>query len=179
MVANVKQGRRIVIIGSSGSGKTTLAREIARKLTLPHIELDALHWEANWTEASFDQFKTRVENSLQTDGWVVDGNYSKVRDLIWLKADTLIWLDYSFPVVFGRVVQRTFWRAISQQELWNGNRETWQIVFSHNSMILWVLRTYWQRQREWTLLCQQPEYAHLQIIRFSSPKATRQWLEAL
>lgn len=178
-MANVRQGRRVVIIGSSGSGKTTLAREIACKLTLPHIELDALHWEANWTEATLDQFKARVENSLQADGWVVDGNYRKVRDLIWRKADTLIWLDYSFPVVFGRVVRRTFWRAISQQELWNGNRETWQIVFSRDSMILWVLRNYWQRRREYPQLFQQPEYAHLQIMRFSSPKATRQWLEAL
>ena len=34
---------RIVVLGTSGSGKTTLARELARVLHVPHIELDALH----------------------------------------------------------------------------------------------------------------------------------------
>ncbi len=40
--------RRIVVIGTSGSGKTTLARELAGRLNVPHIELDALHWKPNW-----------------------------------------------------------------------------------------------------------------------------------
>lgn len=39
--------QRIVVIGSTGSGKTTLANQLAHTLNLPHIELDALHWEPN------------------------------------------------------------------------------------------------------------------------------------
>jgi adenylate kinase family enzyme len=39
---------RIVVIGMSGSGKTTLAWQLGQKLSLPHIEVDAIHWQAGW-----------------------------------------------------------------------------------------------------------------------------------
>lgn len=75
-------GKRISVVGTSGSGKTTLARQIAQRLTIPHIELDALYHQPNWTETPIDIFRQRVEESLISDSWVVDGNYSKVRDII-------------------------------------------------------------------------------------------------
>ncbi|WP_423226670.1 AAA family ATPase, partial [Candidatus Amarolinea aalborgensis] len=49
--------QRIVVVGTSGSGKTTLARRLALALGIPHIELDALHWEANWQEAPVEVFR--------------------------------------------------------------------------------------------------------------------------
>ncbi len=41
--------QRIYVVGTTGSGKTTLARQLARRLGISHLELDALHWDANWT----------------------------------------------------------------------------------------------------------------------------------
>ncbi|HEY9878873.1 MAG TPA: AAA family ATPase, partial [Leptolyngbyaceae cyanobacterium] len=35
---------RVAVVGAPGSGKTTLARQIAQKLQIPHVELDALFW---------------------------------------------------------------------------------------------------------------------------------------
>lgn len=66
-------GQRISVVGTSGSGNTTLARKISQLLAVHHVELDALHWEANWTEASIDVFRKRVEQSLSSNSWVVDG----------------------------------------------------------------------------------------------------------
>jgi len=90
--------QRISVVGTSGSGKTTLARQIFQSIDIPHIELDALHHEPNWTEAPIDVFRKRVEQSLSGNSWVVDGNYSKVRDIVWSRADTVIWLDYPLPL---------------------------------------------------------------------------------
>jgi adenylate kinase family enzyme len=172
-------GQRISVVGTSGSGKTTLACQISQRLGIPHIELDALHWEPNWTEAPINIFQKRVEQSLSINSWVVDGNYSKVRDIVWSRANTVVWLDYSLPVIMGRVVRRTLRRVGMQEELWNGNRETWRTTFSRDSIILWVLTTYQKTRKEYPMLLTQPEYIHLKVVHLHSPKATGIWLENL
>jgi adenylate kinase family enzyme len=88
--------QRISVIGATGSGKTTVARRTAEALGVPHIELDALHWEPDWEEAPLEVFRERVSDAIQGERWVVDGNYSKVRDMVWGRADTVLWLDYPF-----------------------------------------------------------------------------------
>src|SRR5262245_15322132 len=70
---------RISVVGTSGSGKTTFANKLAGILRIPHVELDALHWESDWVEAPRDVFRSRVREAVQADRWVVDGNYSKGR----------------------------------------------------------------------------------------------------
>lgn len=172
-------GQRIHIIGTSGSGKTTLARQISQHLAIVHVELDALYHEPNWTEAPTDVFRKRVEQALRSENWVVDGNYSKVRDIVWSRSDTVVWLDYPLPVIMRRVVRRTFRRVVMQEELWNGNRETWQTLFSGDSIILWALTTYRKNRKEYPILLSQPEYAHLKILHLRSPKAASAWLQNL
>ncbi len=82
--------QKITIIGTSCSGKTTLARRLSQKVNIPHIELDQLHWRENWNVNP--NFVTEVEFATSKDRWVIDGNYTKVRQQIWDKADTIIWL---------------------------------------------------------------------------------------
>lgn len=171
--------QRICVIGTSGAGKTTLALQVAQKLMIPHFELDSLFWEPNWVIAPTDVFRRRVEEFLVGNNWIVDGNYSKVRDIVWGNADTLIWLDFSFPVVMSRIIWRTFRRVATQQQVCNGNYETWEKVFSKESILLWALQTYWKRKKEYPILISKPEYSHLNIVRLSSPKAAEDWLSSL
>jgi adenylate kinase family enzyme len=169
--------QRIVVVGTSGSGKTTLTRQLSALLHIPAVELDALHWEPNWTEAPLAVLRERVDGALSGEAWAVDGNYSKVRDFTWGRADTVVWLDYSLWVVMTRVIWRTFSRLISREELWNGNRERLgNTLFSKESILLWALQTHQKNRRTYTELTSQPEYTHLQIVRHRSPQATRLWL---
>ena len=172
-------GQRIAVVGASGSGKTTLAEEIAQRLDYRHIELDSLHWQPNWGETPLDIFRERVEQALTGDKWTIDGNYSKVRDLIWRRADTIIWLDYSLPVIFWRLGWRSIKRIVLREKLWNGNRETWRALFSRDSLFLWVLQSQPRHRRDYPRLFQQTEYAHLQIIRLHSPRETDEWLKSI
>ena len=55
---------RINVVGTSCSGKTTLARDLARRLVLPHVEFDALFWGPNWTPVPTDVFRERLTTSL-------------------------------------------------------------------------------------------------------------------
>lgn len=101
--------RRVVIVGTTGAGKTTLARTLATKLHAAHIELDALYWQQNWTPAA--DFVSRVENALQAECWVADGNYSRAQSLVLNRADTVVWLDYSLGTKFIRLSKRTVRRT--------------------------------------------------------------------
>ncbi len=108
-----KFSRRFVIYGPTSSGKSTLAQQISWRIGVPHIELDALFWLPDWKEKSFEQFRADVLAALNRcdDGWVCDGNYSKVRELILPLADTVIWLRPPFRIAFWRLLKRTFVRV--------------------------------------------------------------------
>lgn len=174
--------KHLVIIGSTSSGKSTLAEKLATQLGYTFIELDALHWEPNWTEAPVDVFKQRIETAMQAKGWVVAGNYSSARSLIWPKANAIIWLDYSFPLVFRQLITRTFKRWWYHEHLWGTNYENLWMHFklwSEESLIHWLFKTYWRRKREYPILLSQPENGHLKVFHFHTPQETAQWLESL
>ena len=174
--------KRIVVIGTTSSGKSRLAKALADQFTLDFIELDALHWEPNWKEAEAPVFRERVINATKTTSWVVAGNYSAVRDIVWSRAELIIWLDYPFPIVFWRLLTRTLRRTLTQEELWNGNRETFWVhlkLWSQDSLFHWLFKTYWRRKREIPILLARPEYVHLRLIRFKHPLEAEEWLETL
>jgi len=173
-------GPRISVVGTSGSGKTTVAGQIAQRLGIPHVELDALHWESNWTEAPLEVFRTRVVQALSGETWAVDGNYGKVRDIVWGRADTVVWLDYTLAVILWQLLRRTVQRSLTQEELWSGNRETLsKALFSRESILLWALKTYRRRKKEYPALLGRPEHAHLKLVHLRSPRETREWLSTL
>lgn len=127
---------RIIIIGTSGSGKTTFAKALASTLGIPHVELDAIHWAANWTQVPDDEMRLRVSEATASPRWIMDGNYGQVRDIVWGQADTLIWLKYSFPTIFFRAFKRTIKRVLTQEELWHRNREHWKMAFFSRESVL-------------------------------------------
>jgi adenylate kinase family enzyme len=165
------------VVGTSGSGKTTFGRELARRLGVPHVELDALSWEANWVSAPPDVLRERVRVAVAAHEWVVDGNYSATRDLVWARADTVVWLDLSFPLVMWRVIVRTLRRGLRGEVLWSGNRENLRMALSRESIILWALTTYWRRRRDYPRLFQ--AYPDVRFVRLRSPAQARRFLEAI
>ena len=148
-----------------------------------HVECDALAWGPSWTPRPAETFRALAGEATSGDAWVSDGNYggAGVRDLIWRRADTIVWLDYPFGVVFWRLLRRTLSRIRSREELWpgTGNRETIRnSFFSRESLFVWLLRTYWRRRRLFPELLERPEYRHLAVHRFRRPADAERWLEA-
>lgn len=139
-------GRRIIIWGHSGSGKSALAETISRARDLPLIELDAMFWRPNWEESPRDEFAAAVAQRVEDsgEGWVVAGNYGKVRELLVPQADTIIWLRLPFRIVFWRLFWRTIRRARTKEHLWGTNYETYRKAFlRRDSILLWGI-TNWK-----------------------------------
>jgi hypothetical protein len=105
-----------------------------------------------------------------------------VRDILWPKAEAIVWLDYPLLTVFWQLTRRTFRRWWTQELLWGTNRErlwTHFRLWSDESLYSWLFKTYWRRKREIPLLLSQPQHKHLALIRLFNPKETREWLERL
>ena len=88
----------IVVVGATGCGKSTLAERLARHLGLDFIELDGLFWKPGWVESSKAEFRARVDAATRAPGWVLAGNYGMCRDIVWPRAEAVIWLDYRNPI---------------------------------------------------------------------------------
>ena len=172
-------GPRIVVVGTTCSGKTTTAGRLARLRQVPHIELDALMWKPGWVKTETEMFRAKARQALDCPAWVVDGNYSDLRDITWGQATTLVWLDYDLPVILGRLVWRTLRRVITREELWNGNRESISgAFFSKDSLFLFVFPSRKRQRKNYPRVLRE-DYPHLQVIHLRSPRETRAWLEGL
>ena len=168
------------MVGTTGAGKTTFARRLAERLDCVHIELDAHYWGPAWTPRRSEEFVAAVGEAAANDRWTSDGNYHKVRDLLWSRATTLVWLDYSIGTVLSRLLARTVRRAFTREELWNGNRENlWGHLTSRDSLFLWALKTHWRRRRTYGALLAEGRYPHLEVYRFYTPAQAEAWLVGL
>jgi adenylate kinase family enzyme len=170
--------KRVNVKGISGSGKSTFAVELARRLGLPYVELDALHHGPNWSEPTNEEFRARVRAAMDAtpDGWVIDGNYeAKLGDLVLAEADTIVWLDPPFRVKAARLWRRTARRIRDGIELWSGNKETWRnVLWGRDALFWWMVRGHFRHRREWPArFAGDPR-----LVRLRSDHEAREWLEA-
>ncbi len=171
--------RRVSVVGNSGSGKSTLARELALVLSVAHVELDSVFHQPGWEPLPEDEFRRVVEAAAAGDSWVMDGNYSAVRPLVWARADTVVWLDLPRRTVMRQVIWRTLRRAVTRQELWNGNREplrnflTWE---PEESVISWAWHNHGKYRDRYAAAAADPACSHLTFVRLTSRRAVSRFL---
>jgi len=160
-------------VGSSRSGKTTVGRRLAALLGVPCVELDAIFHQPNLGRASARRLlRARVGDVVEQSAWVVDGNYGAVRDLVWERADTVVWLDLPRPVVMRRVILRTVRRAVTREELWTGNREPLSNFWLDPAES--VIRDTWVRYdegvRRYRAAMDDAALRHLRFVRLTSQR---------
>lgn len=176
---SLKGCQRIVIIGRTGSGKTTLARELAAVLGRPHVELDALYFGPDFSTVPLPILRERTVAAIAGEYWVTDGNKSAVRDLVWPRADTIIWLDYSIMVSLWRLGRRALRRAsVMQAQASKVGMQSGlpRQFFSAAKGVLTAFRSHIGQRREYPKLFARPENQHLAVVRLRSPQDTRHWL---
>jgi adenylate kinase family enzyme len=165
--------RRVLVAGISGAGKTTLARKLSARWGLPRHELDALHHGPEWTPRP--EFETDVRSFAGEDRWVTEDQYHSVLgDLLWERADTVVWLDLPLPTIMWRCVRRSVWRALTRAELWNGNRETVRDWFQPSHPIRWA----WShaRPRRLDTAARAARFPDVTVVRLRTARQARRWL---
>ncbi|MEN1728203.1 MAG: AAA family ATPase [Pseudomonadota bacterium] len=127
--------QRVLIIGSGGAGKSTLARRLGSVTGLPVIHLDEHYWQPGWVEPDKAEWSCRVDELLEQETWIMDGNFSGTLDQRLRAADTVILLDLSRWRCLWRVIKR--WlnhRGREREEMPAGCPERLSWGFLH-----WVL----------------------------------------
>ncbi len=173
--------QRVIVVGPAGSGKTTFAVALARRLEVPHVEMDALWWEANWTEVGEDRLREKLEPIAGTDRWVMDGNYFTVgaRDIVWPRADTIVWLDPPKWLAVARVIRRTVWRSLTRTELWAGNREHLGTVLGRDQLLRFLWREFPKYRNRYRTIASDPRYVHLTVVHLERGRDVRRWLASI
>ena len=92
LTEDLRQYRRINVIGTSGSGKSTFSKRLAAVLGIPHLEMDAIYWQPDWQHLDDDEVSAAVAAALEPQSWVLDGNYSRTTPLKWKDVQCVIWL---------------------------------------------------------------------------------------
>ena len=193
--------RRILVYGVTGSGKTSLARRVGEATGLPwHSVDDEIGWLPGWTERPAEDQRRIAERICAGEEWVLDTAYGKWLDVPFARVELIVALDYPRWFSLQRLLRRTVSRAVTGQEMCNGNVESWRQVFSHDSIIVWHFRS-WARKRErirrWVAdprtvrdlaaaaapqpaeAPPQPADAPPRVVHLGSARHTEEWLETL
>lgn len=147
------------MIGNGGGGKTVLSAELARRLGVPHHEVDLVQFREDWARVPEGEVARVLDGWLDGDGWVIDG-FGPFRciERRLAAADTIVWIDYPL---------RTHLRWAAKRQLFGRARPTVRLV----KAILHVHGRY--RPGLEAELARHGD----RVVRLRSPREMRRWLE--
>lgn len=164
--------KRIFVIGVSGSGKTTLAAKLAKKLKIKHLDIDDAYWLPGWVERPTKEHDKIIDEFTNKDKWIISGNTSDLSSPIWERCDTIIWLDYSISRCLYQSIFRSIRRIQNSEICCGGNYESVSRFFSKNSILVWIITSFWKRKRIYTKVFSTKLFPNKEYLQFKNPKTT-------
>ncbi len=98
--------KKVIVIGCPGSGKSTFSRALHKITNIPLFYLDMLYWNADKTTVESAVFLERLEEVIQKEEWIIDGNYGSTMELRLQACDMVIFLDYPLEVCLAGISER-------------------------------------------------------------------------
>ena len=138
------------------------------------IASDPFYWKHDWQAVTTEAVRQRVTEATAGDAWIIDGNFVSERDVVWARADTIIWLDYPLALALWRVCRRNLGWFLTRQATWSGNRMTWSRAWSG---ICHARRGFTQKRVTYPACL--AEFSHLNTLNFRSPREAECWLSTL
>ena len=131
--------QRIMIIGSPGSGKSTFARKLRDKTGLPLYYLDMIKHKPDRTTISSEEFDKKLDEILNKDKWIIDGNYQRTLEVRIEKSDTIILFDLPTEVCLEGAKSRIGTKRedlpwIETEKTFESEFKQWIVEFSEKSL---------------------------------------------
>ncbi len=98
--------KKVIVIGCPGAGKTTFAEKLAKKTGLPLYYLDAIWHKSDRTHIPREEFDARLGDILDTEKWIIDGDYSRTLERRMRHCDTVFLFDFPKEVCLQGVISR-------------------------------------------------------------------------
>lgn len=98
--------KRIIVIGCPGSGKSYLSKRIHEATGIPLFHLDNIWWKDDSNHISRDEFDEILTAVMNTESWIIDGDYSRTMERRMNECDTVIFLDYSLAQCLSGIRER-------------------------------------------------------------------------
>lgn len=108
-MSQLPSARRVLIVGNSGSGKSTLAHALAAEHGIAHVDLDTLAWQPTQppVRVPLEEAEVRLRAQLEdARGWVAEGCYADLLELLAGEASELVFLDLPVEVCQARARAR-------------------------------------------------------------------------
>ncbi len=100
--------KRVIIIGSPGAGKSTFARKLRDRTGLPLFYLDLIWHLPDRRTIPREEFDARLHKIIETDEWIIDGNYGRTLEIRLKACDTVFLLDYPIDVCLDGAGRRVW-----------------------------------------------------------------------
>lgn len=98
--------KKVMIIGCPGGGNSTFARKLQEVTGLPLYYLDMMYWNPDKTVVEKAVFRRRLQEVIEHDEWIIDGNYGSTLELRMRACDTVFFLDYPVEVCLAGIESR-------------------------------------------------------------------------
>lgn len=170
---------KIALFGPPATGKSTIAKELSARLGIPHTDLD----EVLFTPAGalpLEEFRRQAARVTAQDEWVVEGNFSKLADVVWHRADILVWLDFPLPLIVYRIVLRSLRQLLGRDNSAQAQRLTWsKAFFARRSLLRTAVRKYRANRPRYLLQVAETQARGVTVVRLHSGREATQWLAGL
>ena len=127
---------KIHIIGGPGSGKTYLASRLAKKLAIPHYDLDDLQWDnqaADYgTKRDPKERDEMLRQILAQNDWIIEGVYYAWCGQCFEEADKIYLLRVPRRKYRCRIIRRFIRRKLGLEK---GKKET---IKSLSDLLKWA-----------------------------------------
>ena len=98
MREELKDVKRISIVGGPGTGKTTLAQRLSNILKIPATHLDSVNFKPNWEKIPTEERDNIILEKSKEEYWIIDGNYQRTLEMRVKESDTIFLLDFPTEV---------------------------------------------------------------------------------